>query len=84
VETTLPALVGTGNLGIASSCNYDTGLYEVYGVQAWWYQEPWTEAGGELLDLLLAIAGWVARRKSNRRSVGTKAGLQRAVSHGKR
>lgn len=30
------------------------------GVQVWSYQEPWTEAGGELLDLLLAIAGWVA------------------------
>ncbi len=32
------------------------------GVQVWSYQEPWTEAGGELLDLLLAIAagslGW--------------------------
>ncbi len=26
-------------------------------VQAWSYQEPLTEAGGELLDLLLAIAG---------------------------
>ena len=34
------------------------------GVQVWSYQEPWTEAGGELLDLLLAIAGWVARMES--------------------
>ena len=47
-------------------------------------QEPWTEASGELLDLLLAIAGWVARMESNRRSERTKAGLQRAVSQGKR
>ena len=54
------------------------------GVQVWSYQEPWTEAGGELLDLLLAIAGWVARMGSNRRSERTKAGLQRAVSQGKR
>lgn len=54
------------------------------GVQVWSYQEPWTEAGGELLDLLLAIAGWVARMESNRRSERTKAGLQRAVSQGKR
>lgn len=38
------------------------------GVPVWSYQEPWTEAGGELLDLLLAIAGWVARMESNRRS----------------
>ena len=52
------------------------------GIQCW--QEPWTEAGGELLDLLLAIAGWVARMESNRRSERTKAGLQRAVSQGKR
>ena len=36
------------------------------GVQVWSFQEPWTEAGGELLDLLLAIAGWVARMESNR------------------
>ena len=54
------------------------------GVQVWSYQEPWTETGGELLDLLLAIAGWVARMESNRRSERTKAGLQRAVSQGKR
>ncbi len=47
-------------------------------VQVWSYQEPWTEAGGELLDLLLAIAGWVARMESNRRSERTRAGLARA------
>ena len=54
------------------------------GVQVWSYQEPWTEAGGELLDLLLAIAGWVARMESSRRSERTKAGLARAVAQGKR
>ncbi len=54
------------------------------GVQVWSYQEPWTEAGGEMLDLLLAIAGWVARMESNRRSERTKAGLARAVAQGKR
>ena len=53
------------------------------GVQVWSYQEPWTEAGGELLDLLLAIAGWVARMESNRWSERTKAGLARAVAPGK-
>ena len=53
------------------------------GVQVWSYQEPWAEAGGELLDLLLAIAGWVARMESNRRSERTKAGLARAVAQGK-
>jgi putative DNA-invertase from lambdoid prophage Rac len=54
------------------------------GVQVISLQEPWTEAGGELLDLLLAIAGWVARMESNRRSERTKAGLARAVAQGKR
>ena len=52
--------------------------------QVWSYQEPWTEAGGELLDLLLAIAGWVARMESHRRSERTKAGLVRAMAQGKR
>ncbi len=55
-----------------------------WGVQVWSNREPWTEAGGELLDLLLAIVGWVARMESNRRSERTKAGLRRAVSQGKR
>ena len=53
------------------------------GIQVWSYQEPWTEAGGELLDLLLAIAGWVAKMESNRRSERTKAGLRRAINQGK-
>ncbi len=53
------------------------------GVQVLSYQEPWTEAGGEMLDLLLAITGWVARMESNRRSERTKAGLTRAVAQGK-
>lgn len=53
------------------------------GCQVWSLQEPWTEAAGELRDLLLAIAGWVARQESVRRSERTKAGLARAVSEGK-
>ena len=50
-----------------------------WGVQVWSNREPWTEAGGELLDLLLARVGWVARMESNRRSERTKAGLRRAA-----
>jgi DNA invertase Pin-like site-specific DNA recombinase len=53
-------------------------------VQVWSYQEPWLEVGGEMVDLLLALTGWVARYESNRRSERTKAGLQRAVAQGKR
>jgi DNA invertase Pin-like site-specific DNA recombinase len=55
-----------------------------YGVQVLSLQEPWTEAAGELRDLLLAIAGWVAKMESSRRSERTKAGLARARAQGKR
>ncbi len=55
-----------------------------YGVTVASFQEPWLEVSGELRDLLLAIAGWVARMESNRRSERTKAGLARATAQGKR
>jgi len=54
------------------------------GVQVLSYQEPWMEVSGEMRDLLLAIAGWVARMESNRRSERTKAGLDRVKSEGKK
>ena len=49
-----------------------------YGVRVISYQESWTEAPGELAEVLYAIAGWVARMESQRRSERTKAGLDRA------
>jgi len=55
-----------------------------YGVIVISYQETWTEAGGELSDLLYALTGWVARMESNRRSERTKAGLARIKAQGKR
>jgi len=48
------------------------------------YQESWTEAPGELGELLYALAGWVAKMESERRSERTKAGLARAKSKGKK
>ena len=54
-----------------------------YGCQVVSLQEPWTEVGGELLDLLLAIAGCVARMESKRRSERTRAGLARVRASGK-
>jgi len=48
------------------------------------YQESWTEAPGELADLLYALTGWVARMESQRRSERTKAGLMRVKAQGKR
>jgi DNA invertase Pin-like site-specific DNA recombinase len=48
------------------------------------YQESWTEAPGELGELLYALAGWVAKMESQRRSERTKAGLARVVTQGKK
>lgn len=48
-----------------------------YGVRVVSHQEPWTEGPAELQELLLAIAGWVARMESQRISERTKAGMER-------
>lgn len=53
-----------------------------YGVKVISYQESWTEAPGELADVLYAITGWVARMESQRRSERTKAGIERAKLQG--
>jgi len=55
----------------------------MYKVRVLSYQEIWTEAPGQLGELLFAIAGWVAKMESERRSERTKAGLARAVREGK-
>jgi len=55
-----------------------------YGVKVLSYQESWTEAPGELAEVLYALTGWVARMESQRRSERTKAGLARVRAQGKR
>ena len=55
-----------------------------YGVKVLSYQESWTEAPGELAELLYALTDWVARMESQRRSERTKAGLARVKAQGKR
>ncbi|MFC2047185.1 recombinase family protein [Chloroflexota bacterium] len=55
-----------------------------YGVKVLSYQENWTEAPGELAELLYALTGWVARMESQRRSERTRAGLARVKAQGKR
>jgi DNA invertase Pin-like site-specific DNA recombinase len=55
-----------------------------YGVKVLSYQESWTEAPGELAELLYALSGWVARMESQRRSERTKSGLARVKAQGKR
>ena len=47
------------------------------GVRVVSLQEPWAEASGDAGELLMAVAAWVARMESLRRSERTKAGIQR-------
>ena len=54
------------------------------GVRVLSYWESWTEAPGELAELLFAFTGWVARMESQRRSERTKAGLARVRAQGKK
>ena len=56
--------------------------FKRYGVKVVSYQESWTEAPGELAEILYAIAGWVARMESQRRSERVKARLERAKRDG--
>ena len=53
------------------------------GVNVLSYQENWTEALGEVAELLYALTGWVARMESQRRSERTKAGLAKVKAQGK-
>lgn len=54
-----------------------------YGTRVISYQESWTEAPGDLADILYAITGWVARMESQRRSERTRAGIERARLQGR-
>jgi len=76
----LDRLSREGPLAILSLVN----RLKICGVKVLSYQESWTEAPGELGELLYAIAGWVARMESQRRSERTKAGLARVVAQGKK
>ena len=56
----------------------------VCGVRVLSYQESWTEAPGEIGELLYALTGWVARMESQRRSERTKTGLARVKAQGRK
>ena len=58
-------------------------IFKTYGVRVVSYQESWTEAPGQIGEILYAIAGWVAKMESERRSERTLAGLERARREGK-
>jgi len=76
----LDRLSREGPLAILSLVN----SLKLFGMKVISYQESWTEAPGEVADLLYAITGWVARMESQRRSERTKAGLARVRAQGKR
>ena len=52
------------------------------GVQLVSVQEPWTDASGEMGELLTAVMAWVARMESQRRSERVRAGLARRKAQG--
>jgi len=52
------------------------------GIQVVSLQEPWTDAGGEMQELLTAIVAWMARMESQRRSERVRAGLDRRRAQG--
>ncbi|MBI4306891.1 MAG: recombinase family protein [Chloroflexi bacterium] len=56
--------------------------FDAEGVRVVSLEEPWTESGGELRDLMLAITGWAANFESKRISERTKAGLARRRAEG--
>jgi len=69
--------------GVAAILNL-VDRFKRYGVRVVSLQESWTEAPGDMADLLYAITGWVANFESRRKSERTKAGLARAVAKGKK
>jgi len=54
----------------------------VYGCKVVSYNESWTEAPGIAGEIMLAIAGWVAKMESERKSQNTRAGLAKARLNG--
>ncbi|MBI4306057.1 MAG: recombinase family protein [Chloroflexi bacterium] len=56
--------------------------FDEAGVRVISLQEPWTEVGGELRELLVAVTAWAARFESQRISQRTKAGLARRKAQG--
>ena len=52
------------------------------GVRVVSLQESWTEAPGELAEVMYALTAWVARQESQRRSERTKAGMARLKAKG--
>jgi DNA invertase Pin-like site-specific DNA recombinase len=74
----LDRLTRQGSAAILNLVN----TFAVYGVKVISFNEPWTETLGETGEILLAIAGWVARMESDRKSQNTRAGIAKARKNG--
>jgi DNA invertase Pin-like site-specific DNA recombinase len=58
-------------------------LFRQAGVIVVSVQEPWLNGAGEVQDVLVAFAGWVAERESARKSERIRNGLARRRAEGK-
>jgi DNA invertase Pin-like site-specific DNA recombinase len=58
-------------------------LFRPAGVIVVSVQEPWLNGAGEVQDVLVAFAGWVAQRESARKSERIRNGLARRRAEGK-
>jgi len=58
-------------------------LFRQAGVIVVSVQEPWLNGAGEVQDVLVAFAGWVAQRESARKSERIRNGLDRRRAEGK-
>jgi len=78
----LDRLTRLGSAAILTLVN----TFAVYGVKVISYNESWTEAPGVAGEIMFAIAGWVAKMESERKSQNTKAGIakHRLAGAGKR
>jgi DNA invertase Pin-like site-specific DNA recombinase len=74
----LDRLTRQGSAAILNLCN----TFSIYGCKVVSYNESWTESPGIAGEIMLAIAGWVAKMESERKSQNTRAGLAKARAEG--
>ena len=74
----LDRLTRQGSASILNLVN----TFAIYGCKVISYNESWTEAPGIAGEIMLAIAGWVAKMESERKSQNTKAGIAKARLNG--
>jgi DNA invertase Pin-like site-specific DNA recombinase len=75
----LDRLTRQGSAAILNLVN----TFSLYGCKVVSYNESWTESLGVAGEIMLAIAGWVAKMESDRKSQNTIAGIVRARLNGK-